>query len=211
MYVPAHFDEGRVEILHEAIRRTGLVTLVTVSADGPFASHVPMLLDPAPAPFGTLRGHIARANPQWKNGVAGAQALAIFMGPDAYVSPSLYPTKKQNGKVVPTWNYVAIHASGPIRWFEDADALLRIVTGLTQREEGSRRQPWAVTDAPADYVQSLLKAIVGFEIPIARLEGKWKMSQNRPPEDRAGLVAEIATEGGPKAAEVAAIVAERGK
>jgi len=211
MYVPVHFEESRVEVLHDAIRRTGLVTLVTATADGPFASHVPMLLDPAPAPFGTLRGHIARANAQWKDGVAGSSALAIFMGPDAYISPSLYPTKKQTGKVVPTWNYVAVHASGPIRWFEDADSLLKIVTGLTQREESARKQPWAVSDAPADYVQSMLRAIVGFEIPIARLEGKWKMSQNRTAEDRAGVAADIAKEGGPKGAEVAAIVAERGK
>jgi len=211
MYVPAHFDESRIDVLHDAMRRSGLATLVTVSPDGPMVSHVPMLLDTAPAPYGTLRGHIARANPQWKDLVAGVPALAIFMGPDAYISPALYPSKKQNSKVVPTWNYVAIHAIGPVTFFEDPDRLLKIVTGLTERHEAPRREPWAVSDAPADYVQSMLRAIIGFEIPIARLEGKWKMSQNQPAENRTGVAEKLADDGGRGGAEVAAIVAERTK
>jgi len=211
MYVPAHFEEKRVDVLHDTIRKIRFASLVTVTGEGPVASHVPMLLDPAPAPVGTLSGHIARANTQWKDSLAGSAALAIFLGPDAYISPSLYPTKKQSGKVVPTWNYLAVHAAGPIRWIDDAEGLLKIVTRLTEREESKRRQPWAVTDAPADYIQSMLRAIVGFEIPIAKLEGKWKMSQNRPAEDRAGVASQIADEGDREAAAVAAIVAERGK
>jgi len=211
MYVPVHFEENRVEVLHATIRRIRFASLVTVTGDGPVASHVPMLLDPAPAPFGTLSGHIARSNTQWRDTIAGGSALAIFLGADAYVSPSLYPTKRETGKVVPTWNYLAVHATGPASWFEDGERLLKLVTALTEREEGPRRQPWAVSDAPADYVQSMLRAIVGFEIPITRLEGKWKMSQNRTAEDRAGVSGGIAEEGDRGAAEVGRIVAERAK
>ena len=187
------------------------MTLVTVGRDGPTASHVPMLLDAAPAPYGALRGHVARANPQWKDLAAGQPALAIFLGPDAYISPSWYATKKQTGKVVPTWNYVAIHAAGPVTFFDDADKLLALVTELTKRHEGPRREPWAVTDAPADYIQSMLRAIVGFELRIEKLEGKWKMSQNRPAEDRPGVVAGLCEEGGAKGAAVAAVVTERNR
>ncbi len=148
---------------------------------------------PTPAPFGTLLGHIARDNPQWRDGAG--EALAIFLGTDAYVSPSFYPTKKENGKVVPTWNYIAIHARGAIEWFDDAERLRAIVTRLTQKHESGRPEPWAVTDAPPDYVDMMLKAIVGFAIPLARLEGKWKMSQNRPPADRKGAADVLRREG----------------
>ncbi|HUK60822.1 MAG TPA: FMN-binding negative transcriptional regulator [Stellaceae bacterium] len=193
MYLPRHFAETRVPVLHEAIARAGIATLVTSGADGIEASHVPMLLDPEPAPLGTLLGHIARDNPQWQGGAG--DALAIFLGSDAYVSPSWYPTKKEGGKVVPTWNYVAIHARGPIEWFDDPARLRAIVTRLTEKHEGARPAPWAVTDAPPDYIEMMLKAIVGFAIPLARLEGKWKMSQNRPPADRKGVVDALRREG----------------
>jgi transcriptional regulator len=193
MYLPSHFAETRVPVLHAAIERSGLATLVTSGAGGIEASHVPMLLDAEPAPLGTLRGHIARDNPQWQGGTG--EAFAIFLGPDAYVSPSWYATKKQSGKVVPTWNYVAIHARGPIEWFDDAARLRAIVTRLTEKHEGARPAPWAVTDAPPDYVEMMLKAIVGFAIPLTRLEGKWKMSQNRPPADRKGVVGALRREG----------------
>jgi len=208
MYNPVHFDESRLEVLHETVRQAGLMTLVTVGADGPVASHVPMILDPAPAPYGTLRGHLARANPQWKEMGAGKTALAILLGADAYISPAWYPTKKASGKVVPTWNYLAIHATGPIASFDDPEKLLALVTALTNKHEGQRAEPWAVTDAPADYIQTMLKAIVGFELTIARLEGKWKMSQNRVAEDRAGTVEGLRREGNPT---VAGIVAERSR
>lgn len=196
MYLPPEFKEESVPVLHEAIRQTALGTLVTLGEAGPEASHVPMLIDPEPAPYGTLIGHVSRANPQWQQSAAGAQALAIFLGPDAYISPAWYATKRQTGKVVPTWNYVAIHAYGELRFFEDAERLLRLVTRLTETHEAGRREPWAVSDAPAEFVRGMLKGIVGFELPIVRLEGKWKMSQNRPAEDRSGVIEGLQREGG---------------
>jgi transcriptional regulator len=189
------FKEDRTETLHDAMRQAGLATLVTLTAGGLIASHVPVLLDPDPAPYGTLLGHLARPNPQAKGAVAGTEALVIFQGPDAYITPSFYETKRQTGKVVPTWNYVAIHAYGPVAFFNDADRLLQVVTRLTDREEGKRAAPWAVTDAPADFIDGMLRGIVGFSLPIARLEGKWKMSQNRPAEDRAGVVDGLVADG----------------
>lgn len=195
MYVPPLFKEDRIDVLHDAIRQAGLATLVTLTDAGLIASHVPVLLDPEPAPYGTLLGHLARPNPQAKGAVAGTDALVIFQGPDAYITPSFYETKRQTGKVVPTWNYVAIHAYGPVTFFNDADRLMDVVTRLTDREEGKRAAPWAVTDAPADFVDGMLKGIVGFSLPITRLEGKWKMSQNRPAEDRAGVVDGLTADG----------------
>ena len=195
MYVPPLFNEPRIEVLHDTIRRIGLATLVTLTADGLIASHVPMLLDPDPAPYGTLLGHVARPNPQARGATPGVHALAIFQGPDAYITPSWYPTKRDNAKVVPTWNYVAIHAYGPIEFFPDADRLRAVVTRLTERQEAPRADPWAVTDAPPDYIDTMLKGIVGFALPIARLEGKWKMSQNRPAVDQEGVVAGLSAEG----------------
>ncbi len=207
MYVTPLFKEEDLPVLHDAIQQSGLATLVTLGADGMEASHVPMLLDPEPAPFGSLHGHIARSNPQWQRAAVDGHALAIFLGPDAYISPSWYATKQETGKVVPTWNYVAIHAYGPVRFFDDTDRLLAHVTKLTERQEARRATPWAVTDAPEDYIRGQLKRIIGFEIPIARLEGKWKMSQNRPAQDRVGVVEGLVREGGPAEAVVAKIVA----
>ena len=207
MYLPKDVKEDRVDVLHEAIRQARLGTLVTVGADGLEATHLPMLVDPEPAPFGTLKGHVARANPQWRRASGNTQALAIFLGPDAYITPAWYETKKQSGKVVPTWNYVAIHAYGSLTFYEDADWLLALVTKLTETHEAGRDQPWAVSDAPKEFIAGMLKAIVGFELPIARLEGKWKMSQNRPAADRAGVVQGLRREGGPAEAAVAGIVA----
>jgi transcriptional regulator len=195
VYIPPLFKEDRIDVLHDAIRRTGLATLVTLAADGLIASHVPLLLDADPAPYGTLIGHLARPNPQARGAIPGVQALAIFQGPDAYITPSWYATKRENGKVVPTWNYVAIHAHGPVEFFDDAERLRDVVTRLTEREEQARADPWAVSDAPAAFIDGMLKGIVGFALPIARLEGKWKMSQNRPAEDRAGVVAGLERQG----------------
>lgn len=207
MYVPSQFKEEDVQVLHHAMRQSGIATLVTLGADGMEATHLPMLLEPEPAPFGTLRGHIARGNPQWRRAAPDVHALAIFLGPDAYVSPSWYATKRETGKVVPTWNYVAVHAYGPVRFFDDADRLLGLVTKLTETHEAGRAAPWAVTDAPEDYVRQHLKAVVGVEITIARLEGKWKMSQNRPAQDRRGVVEGLLREDDPAKAAVARIVA----
>ncbi|MBN8904367.1 MAG: transcriptional regulator [Rhodospirillales bacterium 69-11] len=197
MYVPAHFKEERVEAMHAHMRACGLATLVTLTAEGLVASHVPLLLDPDPGPFGTLRGHLARPNPQAKDADAAVQALVIFQGEEGYITPSYYATKRETGKVVPTWNYAAVHAYGPIRFFDEAEALLDVVTRLTDRHEAERAAPWAVSDAPADFVAGMLRGIVGFEIPIARLEGKVKMSQNRPAADRDGVIAGLAADGKP--------------
>jgi transcriptional regulator len=202
MFVPAQFKEDRVPILHEAIREIAFGTLVTLGPDGLIASHVPMLIESGPGPCGTLHGHLARANPQGTGHLGEFEALAMFLGPHAYISPSLYVTKQQTGKVVPTWNYLAVHAYGPIRFFQEPDRLLDLVTRLTETHEAGRPQPWAVGDAPADYIRAMLNGITGFEMPITRLDGKWKMSQNRPAEDRAGVVAGLENR------EVAEIVAK---
>ncbi len=206
MYVPSQFREDRVHVLHDAIDAVGLATLVTMDASGLDATHVPMLLDRSAGALGTLYGHIARPNPQWKAAAPDLPALAIFLGPDAYVTPSWYVTKQQTGKVVPTWNYVAVHAHGRVTFFEDEERLLALVTKLTDAHEAPRAHPWAVSDAPSEFIRAHLKGIVGFELPIAKLEGKWKMSQNRPAEDRAGVVQGLGRDG---EATVAALV-ERG-
>lgn len=206
MYMPADFREESVPAIHAAIREARLGTLVTLGSDGIEASHVPMLVDPEPAPFGTLTGHVARANPQWRRVAQESEALAMFLGPHAYVTPSWYATKRASGKVVPTWNYVAVHAYGRLRFFDDPERLLALVTRLTDTHERERAERWAVSDAPPDYIAGMLKAIVGFELPIARLEGKWKMSQNRPAEDRAGVAEGLVREGGPSEAAVADVV-----
>jgi transcriptional regulator len=195
MYLPSHFREDRLPVLHDAIDAAGLATLVTVESDALDASHVPMLLDRSAGSLGTLYGHLARPNPQWKAAASDLPALAIFLGPDAYVTPSWYATKQETGKVVPTWNYVAVHAHGLVRFFDDEERLLALVTKLTEAREALRPHPWAVGDAPVEFIRAHLKGIVGFELPIAKLEGKWKMSQNRPAEDRKGVVEGLAGEG----------------
>ena len=197
MYLPTPFAEPRLEVLHEALRRSGLATLVTAGDGGLDASHLPLLLEPAPAPLGRLVGHLARANPQVRATPPESEALAIFLGPDAYVTPSWYATKRQSGKVVPTWDYVAIHAHGRIRFFDEPDRLLDLVTRLTDRHEQGRADPWKVGDAPAEYVDGLLGGIVGVELTLTRLEGKWKASQNRDPADRRGVAEGLEREGRP--------------
>ena len=196
MYVPPHFLEDDKAALHRAIGETRLATLVTLGSEGMEASHMPILLDAGEGPYGAIRGHLARANPQWRRAATETSALAMFLGPDAYVSPNWYATKRETGKVVPTWNYLAIHAYGRVEFFEDAERLRAIVTSLTQRHEGRREKPWAVSDAPEDYIQAQLRGIVGFRLPIDRLEGKWKLSQNRPEVDRRGVIEGLEGEGG---------------
>jgi transcriptional regulator len=207
MYVPAHFADDRIPVLHDVIRTSGLATLVTLTGDGLIASHVPLMLDPEPAPYGKLIGHLARPNPQAREAIG--DALAIFLGPDGYITPSYYATKRATGKVVPTWNYTAIHAYGRLRFIDDRAELLDIVTRLTDRHEGQRAESWAVTDAPADFVQGMLNGIIGFELAITRLEGKRKMSQNRPAADQAGVVAGLREDGRPDLAALVADVPER--
>lgn len=205
MYNPPHFREDRPAVLHELIREHGLATLVTAGPDGLVADHIPMLVDPEPAPLGTLRGHVARANPVWRALGRGAPALAVFHGPQGYVSPAWYPSKAEGGRVVPTWNYVVVHAHGVLRGVEDRDWLRALVERLTDRHEGGRPDRWRLSDAPADFLERQLGAIVGLELAIGRLEGKWKLSQNRAPEDRQGVVRALRAAGGAAAA-LAALV-----
>ena len=200
MYVPSHFEETRADVLHQLIRAHPLAALVTLGAAGLNANHIPFEIEPAPAPCGTLRGHVARANPVWRDAAADVDALVIFQGPQAYVTPSWYATKRETGKVVPTYNYMVVHAYGPLRVVEDRAWLRALVERLTNRFEAARPQPWAVKDAPGDYIETMLGAIVGIEIPVARLVGKWKASQNRPAKDRTGVIAGLHESGSPDAA-----------
>lgn len=190
MYVPTPFREDDLTAIHATMRAARLASLVTSGPDGLVATPLPLLLDPAEGPQGTLYGHVARANPQWK--ASAGEAMAIFMGPDAYVTPSWYATKRETGKVVPTWNYVAVHAYGPAEFFDDPDRLLDVVTRLTALHEAPRAEPWAVSDAPEAFVRAQLKGIVGLRLPIARIDAKRKMSQNRNAADRAGVAAGLA-------------------
>lgn len=202
MYLPAHFAQHDTSKLHALMREHPLATLVTVGPDGPTADHVPLEFDAA---SNTLRGHVARANPLWQ-AAAGQQVLAVFSGPQAYVTPSWYPTKAVTHQVVPTWNYTVVHAHGRLRAVEDAPWVHALITRLTDEHETGRLQPWAVTDAPEDFVHKLLRAIVGIEIPVDRLVGKWKVTQNRSQADRLGVADGLAAEPRPEARALAPIV-----
>ena len=187
MYTPRAFALDDLPEIQQLIQHTRLAQLVTVGEQGLQASHLPLLLNPDEGAHGTLYGHLAKANPQWRDLQNGSQALVIFAGAEAYVSPGFYPAKAEHGKVVPTWNYIAVHAYGKAEVFTDAERLLALVSALTDRHEGNRAQPWKVSDAPADYIDGMLKAIVGFALPIERLIGKRKLSQNRSAADIAGV------------------------
>lgn len=186
MYQVGAFREERIDVMHALMRSHRLATLVTVQDGVPEANHLPLLIDPEPSPNGTLRGHVARANPVWRQ-AAGREVLVIFQGPQAYVTPSWYPSKRETGQVVPTWNYAVVHACGPLIVHDDREWLRALVTRLTEQQEAALPQPWRVDDAPADYLERMLGAIVGIEIPVSRLVGKWKVSQNRSDADRIGV------------------------
>ena len=208
MYTPPHFAEDRPEVLQNFIGRNPLATLVTLNDSGLTANHIPLLFDPDPAPHGKLIGHLARANNQWRDFDARVQALAIFIGPHAYVSPSWYATKAETGKVVPTWNYAAVHAYGVLRVIDDAGWLRNLVGRLTDRHEGARSQPWKVEDAPEAFIQAQLKGIVGIELTVQHFEGKWKLSQNRPERDRQGTERGLGETGDADAAALAKMMAD---
>jgi transcriptional regulator len=208
MYQPPHFREDRLEVQHELIRRHPLGLLVTAGAGGLMANPIPFLIYPDESDLGTLRAHVARGNPQWRELGAVGECLVVFQGPHSYVSPSWYATKQETGKVVPTWNYVTVHAWGRPRVVEDAGWLRRQLDDLTASQENRRAPPWAVGDAPEPFIASQIKGIVGIEIPVARIEGKWKVSQNRPASDRAGVESGLAGEGDDA---MAALVRERGE
>lgn len=205
MYVPPAFREDDLAALHGTMRQVRLANLVTASADGVAATPLPLFLVAEEGRYGTLYGHLARANPQWKQSPTG-DALALFMGPDAYVSPSWYASKQEHHKVVPTWNYVAVQAYGPVEFFEDADRLLDVVTRLTNLHEQPRASPWAVTDAPETFIRAQLRGIVGLRLPITRLEGKRKMSQNRSEADRQRVAAGLADSDRPSEREAAKLI-----
>jgi transcriptional regulator len=209
MYIPHHFREDELPVLHALIEQTGLATLVTSTASGLVGTHLPILLARSRGPSGTLYGHVARANLQWRDSLPDSQALAIFLGPQAYISPNWYATTRQTGKVVPTWDYAAVHAYGKAVFFDDPARLREIVTELTEKHELGFARPWKVEDAPADYIESSLHAIVGFEMEIQRLEGKWKLNQNHPLENREGVIAGLRESAQPSGLDVAAMMAAR--
>jgi transcriptional regulator len=187
MYVPPAFREDRPEVLRALIHAHPLAALVTAGADGLAANLTPFILVETPD-GDVLRAHMARANGQFDSLRSGAEVLTIFQGPQAYITPSWYATKAEHGKVVPTWNYAVVQAWGTPRVIDDADWVLAQVTGLTTVQESRRAAPWAVTDAPEAYVAAQLRGIVGLEIPVRRIEGKWKVSQNQPEANRRSVV-----------------------
>ncbi len=209
MYIPPHFAETRIEVLHGLLRAHPLATLVVAVGGDVAIDHLPLLLV-GEAANGTLHGHLPRANPVWRALDGDTPAVAVFHGPEAYVTPSWYPAKQAHGKVVPTWDYAVVHARGRPRIVDDRDWLLAHVTALTREHEAGQPLPWQVSDAPRDYVERMLDALVGLEMPIETLTGKWKVSQNREAPDRQGVAAGLRARGDRRALDVADLVVERG-
>lgn len=211
MYIPASYAETDRQVLFDFIEGNPLAVLVTTApSEGLFATHLPLVLERTAGSSGVLVGHVARANPHHRYLAAGeAESMAIFTGPDAYITPSWYRAKPEHGRVVPTWNYVAVHAYGAVRLHDDPAFLRRHLDALTARHEAARPTPWQVDDAPAAYITQQLRAIVAFELTITRLEGKWKMSQNRPDADIDGVVRGLSGSDVAADREVAALVAAR--
>lgn len=206
MYLPGHFAETRAEVLHAAMHEHPFATLVAYGEGGLTADHLPLHLEPGIGPFGALQGHVARANPLWRK-AADSDVLVIFHGPQTYITPSWYETKREHGKAVPTWNYLVVHARGRLRAIDDPAWLRVQLEALVDRHEAGFAEPWQISDAPPDYIEKMLAAIVGIEIEIAALKGKWKLSQNQPGVNRAGVVAGLRQQGAADALEVADLVA----
>ena len=209
MYIPPLFREDRKQVLQQLMRQHSLATLVTVGDDGLIANHLPLIYHPDCGEHGTLRGHMARANSQWKTATSAPHALAIFQGPSSYVTPSWYPSKADAGKVVPTYNYAVVHAHGPLRIVEDPDALLQHLHSLTNQHESAFHERWSVNDAPPDFIRGLLNSIVGIELPIVKLEGKWKVSQNRSLADREGVARGLRSLGEDESRSMADLIEEQ--
>lgn len=205
MYIPPAFRDDDIASMHQAIRDARLGTLVTATREGLAGTPLPMFLDEKEGDKGTLYAHLARANPQW-TAPAACEAMVIFMGPDAYVTPSWYASKQETQKVVPTWNYVAVHAYGSVEFFDDTDKLLDVVRRLTDLYEQGRSERWMVSDAPADFITAQLKGIVGLRMSITRLDGKRKLSQNRNAADRAGVAKGLAVSGRPEDGILSALI-----
>jgi transcriptional regulator len=192
-YIPKHFEQTDRLALQALVTAHPLGAWVTSSGGELLVNHIPFLIDRSRGEYGCLLGHVARANPVWRSFSEDTPSVVIFQGPQAYITPSWYPSKEEHGKAVPTWNYAVVHAHGIPRTVEDRDSLLRHVTQLSNRHESTEPRPWSVTDAPADYIDGMLRAIVGIEIPITRLVGKWKVSQNRPAADIPAIAAGLRT------------------
>jgi transcriptional regulator len=208
MYQPDHFRVDDVARMHALMRARPFATLVSGGSLGLYATHLPTVTRDD-GPHGVIECHLARANPHWKDLAGGNEALMIFQGPQAYITPNWYPSKSLHGKVVPTWNYAVVHAYGRPEVMEDKDWLRRHVTALTAQQETSEAQPWAVSDAPDTFIDVMLRGIVGFRLAITRLEGKWKMSQNREMRDRDGVVTGLGERGEGDDLEIAEIVVPR--
>ena len=208
MYIPRHNEEKRVSVMHALMVSQPLATLVTLgsASAGLFASHIPMILEDDGSEFGVLKGHISRANPQWRDFVPAVDALAIFSGHQHYITPKWYPGTREHGKEVPTWNYIVVHAYGSLKVVQDHHWLLTNVEKLTNIHEAGSAAPWKVSDAPEDFIKSQLMGIVGLEIPIKRLEGKWKVSQNRTESDRDGVINGLAKLNTPESLAMKALV-----
>ena len=204
MYVPKQFREERTHVLARAIRRIQLATLITPGADGLQISHLPMVLKGDEAGGWTLEAHVARANPHWRHAGPDAASVAVFQGPQAYVSPSWYASKREHGRVVPTWNYIAVHVSGRLEPVQDEAWLLGHLGDVTDANEAGREHPWAVTDAPGGFVRGLARAIVGLRMAVSGIEGAWKLIQHKPEADRLGAMAGL--DGEPHGAEIAELM-----
>ena len=203
MYIPAHFEENRPEMLHGLMAEHPFGALVTLGPNGLDANHLPFEFDPASGPHGTLRAHVARANPVWREAADQPDALVIFQGPTAYVSPTWYPSKHETHRQVPTWNYMVVHAHGRITVRDDESFVRGFVARLTRKMEAGEPQPWKMGDAPADYLSQMLGAIVGIEIEVTQLVGKWKLSQNKVAADRRGAADILRERGGDEQVEIA--------
>lgn len=208
MYQPVHFREDDPAVQHALIRAHPLGLLATMGSGGLEANHIPFVLDPK---AGLLQGHLARPNTQWQTFDPSVEALVVFQGPEAYITPSWYATKAETGKVVPTWNYAVVQVRGRMRAIEDRDWLRTQIDALTRAQEERREHSWHVADAPASYIEGQLKGIVGIEIAITRIEGKWKVSQNRPENDKVGVVAGLTASGDEAMLAMAGLVAARRK
>ncbi|MGB5941069.1 MAG: FMN-binding negative transcriptional regulator [Rhodanobacter sp.] len=202
MYMPKHFEETRTEVLHELIRTYPFATVVTHATGGLTANHLPFeLVD------GVLHGHVARGNELAQQD--GAEVLLVFQGPDGYISPNWYPSKHETGREVPTWNYAVVHVHGRLRVIDDAAWMRRLLETLTDHHEAGQPQPWKITDAPDDHIEKSLRAIVGLEVAVERIEGKFKLNQNHPARNRAGVIAGLRQRDGDGDAELAALMAQQ--
>lgn len=190
MYSPKHFEEDRINVMHDLMDAYPFSTLITMNEGMPEANHIPVILIKG-SELGVLQGHLARSNPVWKNHNSDDEVLVIFQGPQHYITPSWYASKTDDGKVVPTWNYISVHARGKIRFIQDKEWLLDHVTRLTSINEKKVNSSWTVSDAPQDYISKLVMAVVGFEITLTALQGKWKLGQNRSSDDKKLMISEL--------------------